>query len=92
MPTATGLPKVGEVWERTNKLPVTGKPGEWDVTVTRFLVLARSGGTNWSLTVHVKGDRQARRLWTEVSYWHSKGDLKYIGQAGPETKKKWGLS
>lgn len=91
MPTPTGLPKPGEIWERTIRLPITGKPGKWDTTVTRFVVLERTAGQNWSLRVHARGDRQPKRWWTDVSYGFSKGEFRYIGQAGPETRKRLGL-
>jgi len=90
MPTPTGLPKVGEVWEKTSKLPKPGGRG-WDVTVTRFVVLERTSGDSWSMRVHVSGDRVKQRWWSDVAYWFSTGCYKYIGQAGPETKKRLGL-
>jgi hypothetical protein len=42
MPTPTGLPKVGEVWERTFSQP----PAE--PVVTRFVVLERTAGDYWA--------------------------------------------
>lgn len=88
MPTPTGLPRVGEVWERTFRLPP--EPGhKVQIQKIRFVVLERGTGSYWSLRVHTaNGDDQ---LWTDASYWQRNGQLRYIGLAGPETKKKLGL-
>jgi hypothetical protein len=84
MPTATGLPQVGEVWERTIKLPP-----DWTPHVTRCVVLERGRGDYWSLRVYVPG--QGTLLWVDPAYWLAHGDLAYVGPAGPETKKRLGL-
>lgn len=84
MPTATGLPKVGEVWERTTKLPP-----DWKPQTLRFVVLQRGRGDYWSLRVYVP--RVGEQLWVDPAYWFKLGELKYIGSAGPETRKKLGL-
>lgn len=83
MPTPSGLPKVGEVWERTIKLPPDGRPFTYG-----FVVLERGRGDYWSLTVHVRGRAE---LWAHASYWLRQGELRYIGAAGPKTKKRLGL-
>jgi hypothetical protein len=85
MPTPTGLPRVGEVWERTIKLPP-----DWAPHVTRFVVLERGRGDYWSMRVYVPG--KGSSLWVDPAYDMQMGHLKYIGPAGPETKKKLGLS
>jgi hypothetical protein len=84
MPTPTGLPKVGEVWERK-----FGYPRSEDVPV-RFVVLRRSAGEYWALWVYIADS--GKSLWPDASYWMSQGELKYIGPAGPETKKRFGLA
>jgi len=80
MPTPGGLPKRGEVWERTARAP--GQP----TTVTRFVVLARGGGAYWSLTVRVPG--RGRQLWVDASAWFAWGELAYIGPAPPPAVRK----
>lgn len=91
MPTATGLPKIGEIWERTSKLPP-----DWEPVVTRFVVLERSRGDYWSLRVyaHIVGSDQPGqvRLWVDPSYWLSKGELSYVKEAGPALKQRLGIS
>ncbi len=84
MPTPTGLPKVGEVWERTLKLPP-----DWTPHVIRFVVLARGTGSYWSLRVYIPD--KGRELWVDPAYQMKQGELKYIGPAGPKTKRKLGL-
>lgn len=86
MPTAIGgLPRRGEVWERRFRFP----PG-WELNVVRFVVLERSGGDYWSLRVFVPG--KGRQLLVDPAYWLSRGELSYVGPAGPQTRKKLGLS
>ena len=93
MPTPTGLPKVGEVWELTTKLPP-----DWTPHTVRCVVLERGTGSYWSLRVFIPKElpRNQRQLWVDASAWlHGSGtgrQLKYIGPAGPETRKKLGLS
>jgi len=84
MPTPTGLPKAGEVWQRTHALP-----GREPVSF-QFVVLARGGGSYWSLRVYVPG--KGRVLWVDPAYWFAQGQLAYVGPAGPETRAKLGLS
>ncbi len=84
MPTPTGLPKVGEVWERRFGYPNS------ETTPIRFVVLERGGGAYWPLRVYIAG--KGRVLWVDSAYWFSQGELKYVGPAGPETKKKLGLA
>jgi hypothetical protein len=84
MPTPTGLPKVGEVWERTQKLPP-----DWTPHVTRVVVLYRSRGDYWALRVYIPG--KGRTLWVDPAAWFARGELKYIGPAGTKTKRKLGL-
>lgn len=84
MPTKVGgLPQRGEVWEWTMKLPP-----DWNPQVSRFVVLERGSGQFWPLRVmYANGLRQ---LLVDASYAFTRGDLKYIGPAGPETRKKMG--
>jgi hypothetical protein len=84
MPTPTGLPKVGEVWEQTVSLPP-----DWNPHITRFVVLERGRGDYWSLRVFIPG--KGRQLWVDATYHFKNGGLKYIGPAGAETKRKLGL-
>lgn len=88
MPTPGGLPKVGEVWELTRKLPP-----DWSPIVTQFVVLQRTGGSYWSLRVYVRDHRGnwVRKLWVDISNDFRLGNLKYVGVAGPKTKAKLGL-
>ncbi len=89
MPTPTGLPKVGEVWELTSKLPPDLKP-----ETVRFVVLARGRGEYWSMRVYVPTnapDRQ-KQLWVDAAYMWSTQEPKYIDVAGPKTKKKLNLA
>lgn len=83
MPTPTGLPKVGEVWEHTFKQ--TGSP---DVK-RRFVVMERGRGDYYRLRVYVEGE--GLRTFLEAAYWMSRGELKFIGVAGPKIKAKLGL-
>jgi hypothetical protein len=100
MPTPSGLPKVGEVWELAIKIP--GHP----VTPKRVVVIERSGGDYWSLRVAwfepadpagpvadpavVRGHWRTR-TWVDASYHRQQGWLRYIGPAGPNTKAALGL-
>lgn len=84
MPTPTGLPKVGEVWEY--QPTVFGKPS---APAQRVVVLERGRGDYWSLRVGRPGEKP--KLWVDASYFLKTGHLKYIGPAGKETKKKLGL-
>jgi hypothetical protein len=84
MPTPTGLPKVGEVWELEVKVPGReSKP-------IRVVVLERGRGDYWSLRVY-DPRKNERVLWVDPAYWLQMRWLKYIGPAGPNTKKKLGL-
>lgn len=83
MPTPTGLPKVGEVWERTIKLPP-----EWKPFTYSFVVLERSRGDYWSMRVYANGSEQ---LWVDPAYSLARGELRYVGPAGPKTKERLGL-
>jgi hypothetical protein len=84
VPTPTGLPKVGEIWERRFRLPP-----DWEEEVIRFVVLERSAGDYWSLRVYAQG--QGRRFWVDPAYWHSRGELRYIKDAPPELRRAVGL-
>lgn len=91
MPTPTGLPKVGEVWELITKLPP-----KWEPITVRCVVLERGRGDYWSLRVFIPKERPGnkRQLWVDAAAWLHGGSgrqLKYIGPAGPETKRKLGL-
>jgi len=83
VPTATGLPKVGEVWELD--IPLPNKPSE----PIRVVILERGRGGYFSLRV-ASADGQ-RHYWVDPSYWMKKGWLRYIGPAGPKTRAKLGL-
>jgi hypothetical protein len=84
MPTPGGLPKRGEVWERTSKLPP-----DWKPNTVRVVVLERGAGSYWSLRIWHQN--VGKQLWVDASYYFQQGELKYIGPAGPETKAKLGL-
>jgi len=84
MPTPTGLPKVGEVWERTLKLPP-----DWNPQNVRFVVLERGRGDYWPLRVYIPG--KGPQLWVDAAYYLAHGELKYIGPAGPNTRENLGL-
>jgi hypothetical protein len=83
MPTPRGLPKAGEVWERTIRTPHT------EPATVRAVVLERSRGDYWSLRVYIPG--AGPRLWVDPAYWLSRGLLRYIGPAGPQTRRKLNL-
>lgn len=84
MPTPTGLPRTGEVWELAIKIPGQQPAPQ------RVVVIERTRGDYWALRVfsHSKG----RRLWVDPAYWLQQGWLTYVGPAGPKTKKELGLS
>jgi hypothetical protein len=86
MPTPTGLPRVGEVWERNVVLP-----GQPQIPV-QAVVLERSQGDYWGLKVAIpsKGG-WIRTNWVDPAYWLGQGWLRYIGPAGPATRKEVGL-
>jgi len=87
MPTPTGLPKAGEVWEKTVKLPP-----DWQPHTTRFVVIQRGRGDYWSLRVAVRnGDHYKMDLWVDAAYAMQQGQLRYIGPAGPITRKTLNL-
>lgn len=88
MPTPGGRPKAGEVWEWTFRV-YDSKPTKTRITKIRFVVLERSRGDYWALRVFIPG--QGRKLWVDASYRLSRGELRYIGPAGPETRKELGL-
>lgn len=94
MPTPTGLPKAGEVW--SHQVTILGKSGP----KRQFVVLSRSGGDFWSMNIAEPlrplddGGRPPgyhRRLMIDCAYSLSQGWLKYIGPAGPKTRKELGL-
>lgn len=88
MPTPTGLPKVGEVWDRK-----FGYPNQEEAPL-RFVVLERSRGDYWALRVYIQNpghNRPHRVLWVDAAYWMSQGEFEYVGPAGPKTKKRLGL-
>jgi hypothetical protein len=93
MPTPTGLPKPGEVWRRTYSLPP-----DWIPETVTFIVIRRGRGDYFALWVHVHSvngepvaPAQQQKLWVDAAYWHSRGELAYVGKAGPETRKRIGL-
>lgn len=83
MPTPAGLPKVGEVWERTVSLPP-----DWLPYRTRFAVIERGRGDRWSLLVYVPGEG---RRWVNAAAWLARGQLRHIGPAGQKTRRALGL-
>ncbi len=85
MPTPTGLPKVGEVWEMREKLPP-----DWKEDRFRVVILERGRGDYWYLRVADKDGK--RHLWVDATYYFSQGKLHYIGNAGPNTRKRLGLA
>jgi hypothetical protein len=84
MPTPGGLPRAGEVWEATRKLPPDYKPN-----VTRFVVISRGTGSYWSMRVYTSTG--VRRLMLDGAWMLKRGELKFVGPAGPKTRKKLGL-
>lgn len=91
MPTPTGLPKVGEIWEHTRSLPP-----DWKPQTVRFVVLARGRGDYWSLKRAILVEENGRKffklhLWVDPANAFRLDELKYIGPAGPKTKKALGL-
>jgi len=88
MPTPTGLPKVGEVWELS--IPIPGR----QPTRQRVVVIGRTAGDYWSLRVARRKTAEGpweRRLWVDASYHLAQGWLTYVGPAGPTTKAELGL-
>jgi hypothetical protein len=78
MPTPTGLPKAGEVWERRFRLPP-----DWQLQTGRVTILERSGGSYWSVRVRLHKPEEHQppvQLWVDASYWHSKGEFVYVGK------------
>lgn len=91
MPTPTGLPKVGEVWERTTRI-YSSKPTRTRIQKIRFVVMERGRGDYWSMRVAIrKGDHYKISLWVDPAYAMQQRQLTYIGPAGPKTKKALGL-
>lgn len=85
MPTPTGLPKPGEIWERTIKRPPNFRPES-----VQFIVLERRGsGSQWSLRVYLKN--HGERTWVDAGFLFGSREFQYIGVAGPKTKKRLGL-
>jgi hypothetical protein len=82
MPTATGLPKVGEIWQLTQKFPP-----DWKPNITKVRVLERGRGDYWSMRVEIlefngqtPPEYHKTKLWVDPAYWFSKGELKYVGK------------
>lgn len=80
MPTATGRPKAGEVWERRVK-----QPPNWNMQTIGFRVIQRGQGNYWSLRVEILyysdgpvHAGQRRQLWVDAAAWHARGELHYI--------------
>jgi hypothetical protein len=82
MPTPGGLPKAGEIWERTQRLPTDPQSH-----TTVFRVIERKPGSYWAIRVQVitidgkppRPPNDQPRLWVDASYWWSKGELRYLG-------------
>jgi hypothetical protein len=86
MPTPTGLPKVGEVWELS--IPIPGR----EPASHRVVVIERTGGDYWGLRVaKTKAGHWERTWWSDGAYWLRQGWLTYVGPAGPQTKAALGL-
>ena len=87
MPTPTGLPKVGEVWDLFDKSPSTG----WkEKLAARVIVLERGSGSYWSLRIATADGKT--RLWVDASYYFQQRMLRFVGVAGPKTRKRFGLA
>jgi hypothetical protein len=91
MPTPTGLPKPGEIWEKRTKLPEPGGGDRvWKEYVTRFQVISRSRGDYWAMHVKVlsgggieervttMGERARLQHWVDCAWWMRNGELHYI--------------
>jgi hypothetical protein len=85
MPTKAGKPKVGEIWEHRFRLPP-----DWELQRHQVIVLEVNRGSYWSM--RVADNNGIRALWVDAAYWFSKGELIYIGEAGPKTKKRFHLA
>lgn len=84
MPTPTGLPRVGEIWDLEIIIPDRPRKAQ------RVVVMERGRGDYWSLRVWDPAKNE-RLLWVAPAYWLRVGWLKYVGQAGPKTRKRLGL-
>jgi len=81
MPTPTGLPKPGEVWKRTSRLPP-----DWTPHVTVFRVIERGRGDYWSMRVRVieidgeppSAYHDRPKLWVDCAYWMRCGELELV--------------
>lgn len=80
MPTPTGLPKPGEVWAKTTRLPP-----DWKPHVTVFKVKSRGRGEYWSMHVEIltmDGESPSvhfrHQHWVDCAYWMSKGELEFV--------------
>jgi len=90
MPTPTGLPKPGEIWKRTFRLPGYGGDKNWYTHEIKFKVLERGRGDYWSLRVEIlevkSGDpgddpgmpRDRRQLWVDPANWFRLGQLTFV--------------
>lgn len=98
MPTKRGgLPQVGEVWSLTRRIPGV-RPKK-----TSVVILERNGGpsTYWSVRVAIptgidittgRPDGYHRELWVDAKYAFTRGELRYVREAGEQTKKELGLA
>ena len=84
MPTPSGLPKTGEVWERTLKLPP-----DWLPHVTRFVVIERGRGDYWPLRVWTP--TRGVVLLVDMSYALQRGELRFLGPASDRARSRAGL-
>ena len=75
MPTPTGLPKPGEIWERRVKLPP-----DWALQTFEVEVIERGTGAYWSLRVKEPSGKIS--LWVDASYWASRGELVFVRVKG----------
>jgi len=77
MPTPTGLPKTGEVWEL--QVRVMGKAGP----TSRFVVLSRTRDSYWAMrTASRRGGEWVSQLRVDCAYHLKMRELRYVGPVG----------
>jgi hypothetical protein len=88
MPTPTGLPKSGEVWELQIPLP----PGSKDRPTTqavRFVVLSRTRDDYWAMqTASRRRGQWRQQLRVDCAYHLSKRWLRYVGPVGESSMRE----
>ena len=81
MPTPSGLPKTGEVWE----LQIPPPPGSKGsiAQAVRFVVLSRTRDDYWAMqTASRSQGRWRQQLRVDCAYHLSKRWLRYVGPVG----------